>query len=136
MALNRFKRGRISQITPTSCFGAAVFDRLCWQLVFGTFLAELPVVVSDHLGTLPKVSFKWLFIVCSTHGNKPITFTNGSTSDQSGIYNVYSTSAINQARDGLQLELKQVSRQNNSPIDFLKINLLIYFLQRLNWQLL
>lgn len=78
-------------------------------------------MVSDHLGTLPKVSFKWLFIVCSTHGNKPITFTNGSTSDQSGIYNVYSTSAINQARDGLQLELKQVSRQNNSPIDFFKL---------------
>lgn len=28
----------ISHIIPTSCFGAAVFDRLCWQLAFGTFL--------------------------------------------------------------------------------------------------
>lgn len=27
------------------------FDRLCWQLVFGTFLAELDGMENDHLGT-------------------------------------------------------------------------------------
>lgn len=30
----------IAHVTATSCFAAAVFDRLCWQLAFGTFLPE------------------------------------------------------------------------------------------------
>lgn len=39
------------------------FDRLCWQLVFGTFFSESDGMESDHLGTWPAANLKSTYTV-------------------------------------------------------------------------
>lgn len=50
--LNRFERGRRLKLLRLPACSVAVFDRLCWQLAFGTFLTEQSVMVNGRFGTV------------------------------------------------------------------------------------